>query len=64
MNKEKIAIYFGLKTDEEIKEVFKLSELKTIFEEFKGSVVLVHYSKKDFISRIRGFIQDGNYITA
>lgn len=64
MNKEKIAIYFGLKTDEEIKKVFKLNELKTIFEEFKGSVVLVHYSKKDFISRIRGFIQDGNYITA
>lgn len=64
MNKEKIAIYFGLKTDEEIKEVFRLSELKAIFEEFKGSVVLVHYSKKDFISRIRGFIQDGNYITA
>ena len=64
MNKEKIAIYFGLKTDEEIKAKFRLSELKTIFEEFKGSAVLVHYSKKDFISRIRGFIKDGNYITA
>lgn len=62
MNKEKLAIYFGLKSDKELKSELKLSDLRAIFEELKGSKVLVHYSKSEFISRIRGRIQDGNYL--